>query len=86
MNDWQLLIRKGRCFFLYSAKKRARAINAVNALACSGAQPLKNKAGDLVLAANGEIYNHMELRKEFVGKYEFLTGSDCEVCIPLYEK
>jgi len=52
----------------------------------SGAQPLKNKQGDLVLAANGEIYNHMELRKGMFSKYEFQTLSDCEVILPLYEK
>ena len=52
----------------------------------SGAQPLKNKAGDLVLAVNGEIYNHVELRKGPLKEYEFLTHSDCEVVIPLYDK
>lgn len=52
----------------------------------SGAQPLKNKQGDIVLAANGEIYNHQELRRGLFSKYEFMTGSDCEVIIPLYDK
>ena len=51
----------------------------------SGQQPLFSKNKRFVLAANGEIYNHMELRKEFP-EYEFLTKSDCEVILALYEK
>lgn len=52
----------------------------------SGKQPLFSKDGKLVLAANGEIYNHRELRKQFDGKYEFLTESDCEVILALYKE
>lgn len=52
----------------------------------SGKQPLFSKDGRYILTANGEIYNHLELRKEFKGEYEFLTKSDCEVIIPLYIK
>ena len=52
----------------------------------SGKQPLISDDGKLILAANGEIYNHKSLRKEFEGKYNFLTGSDCEVILPLYKK
>ncbi|MDA9773485.1 asparagine synthase B [Saprospiraceae bacterium] len=52
----------------------------------SGGQPLYNKARSIVLAANGEIYNHKELRGELESTYEFQTGSDCEVIIALYEK
>jgi len=51
----------------------------------SGKQPLFSKDKKLVLAVNGEIYNHLELRKEFP-EYEFLTKSDCEVILPLYKK
>jgi len=50
----------------------------------SGKQPLYSKDGKLVLAVNGEIYNHQEIRKQFEGKYEFLTKSDCEVILALY--
>ncbi len=50
----------------------------------SGKQPLKSPDGHLVLAVNGEIYNHREIRKSFAGRYDFLTGSDCEVILPLY--
>lgn len=51
----------------------------------SGKQPLFSKDGNLVLAVNGEIYNHLELRKEFP-EYDFLTQSDCEVILALYQK
>ena len=52
----------------------------------SGKQPLYSKDGKLVLAVNGEIYNHQEIRKQFEGKYEFLTKSDCEVILALYQE
>ncbi|MBQ0052444.1 MAG: asparagine synthase B [Treponema sp.] len=52
----------------------------------SGKQPLVSDDGKIILAANGEIYNHMDIRKEFEGKYAFQTGSDCEAIIPLYKK
>lgn len=52
----------------------------------AGKQPLYSKDGKLVLAVNGEIYNHQEIRKSFEGKYEFLTKSDCEVILALYRE
>ncbi|WP_289644423.1 asparagine synthase B [Maribacter aestuarii] len=52
----------------------------------SGKQPLVSPDGKLVLAANGEIYNHRELRKQFEGKYNFKTESDCEVILALYQE
>lgn len=52
----------------------------------SGKQPLFSQDGTIVLAANGEIYNHLELRKQFEGKYEFKTESDCEVILALYKE
>ncbi|WP_313113366.1 asparagine synthase B [Aequorivita sediminis] len=51
----------------------------------SGKQPLYSSDGNLVLAANGEIYNHTELRKQLNG-YDFQTKSDCEVILPLYKE
>lgn len=50
----------------------------------SGAQPLRSPDGSLVLAVNGEIYNHRALRGEFEQGYAFQTHSDCEVILPLY--
>jgi len=52
----------------------------------SGKQPLFSADGKLVLAANGEIYNHRELRKQFKGTYDFQTQSDCEIILALYQK
>jgi len=52
----------------------------------SGKQPLFSEDKKLILAANGEIYNHRELRKQFDGKYNFQTQSDCEVIIALYKE
>jgi len=52
----------------------------------SGKQPLLSPDGKLILAANGEIYNHRELRKQFDGKYQFRTESDCEVILALYRE
>ncbi len=52
----------------------------------SGGQPLYSNDGELVLAVNGEIYNHIELKKELKQPYEFQTQSDCEVILPLYQE
>ena len=52
----------------------------------SGKQPLFSPDKNLVLAANGEIYNHMELREQFEGTYDFQTKSDCEVILALYKE
>lgn len=52
----------------------------------SGGQPLFSKDKKLVLAVNGEIYNHLDLRKELEEEYEFQTKSDCEVILALYRK
>ena len=51
----------------------------------SGKQPLFSEDGKLVLAANGEIYNHRELRSKFPD-YPFQTESDCEVILALYQE
>ena len=52
----------------------------------SGKQPLYSEDNNFVLAANGEIYNHLELRKQFEGTYNFQTKSDCEVILALYKE
>ena len=52
----------------------------------SGKQPLLSKDKNLVLAANGEIYNHLELRQQFEDYYQFQTKSDCEVILALYKQ
>ncbi|GET29223.1 asparagine synthase B [Prolixibacter sp. SD074] len=52
----------------------------------SGGQPLYSKDGNLVLAVNGEIYNHQGIRDRYEDSYDFLTKSDCEVILPLYRE
>ncbi|MDX2444277.1 MAG: asparagine synthase B [Bacteroidales bacterium] len=52
----------------------------------SGRQPLYSKDGNLILAVNGEIYNHVELRNDLKEEYEFLTKSDCEIILALYRE
>ena len=51
----------------------------------SGSQPLYSPDGTCVLAVNGEIYNHLEIRERYAGKYDFQTKSDCEVILALYK-
>ena len=50
----------------------------------SGRQPLFSTDRKQILAVNGEIYNHQDSRRQYQGKYEFQTGSDCEVILALY--
>lgn len=50
----------------------------------SGGQPLYSPDRKQVLAVNGEIYNHRDIRAKYAEKYNFQTGSDCEVILALY--
>lgn len=50
----------------------------------SGKQPLYSKDENVVLAVNGEIYNHKEIRERYP-QYDFQTQSDCEVILALYK-
>lgn len=52
----------------------------------SGGQPLYSKDKKLILGVNGEIYNHHEIREITKDKYEYQTGSDCEVILALYQE
>ena len=52
----------------------------------SGAQPLTSEDGNLILTVNGEIYNHLEIRKQLKEDYHFRTKSDCEVILALYSE
>lgn len=52
----------------------------------SGGQPLKSPDGKHILAVNGEIYNHLDIRKRYQDRYQFQTGSDCEVILALYQE
>ena len=50
----------------------------------SGGQPLYSPDRKQILAVNGEIYNHRDIRARYAGRYDFQTGSDCEVILALY--
>ena len=52
----------------------------------SGRQPLFSPDGKQVLAVNGEIYNHKDIRRQYKDRYAFQTGSDCEVILALYRQ
>ena len=52
----------------------------------SGRQPLFSPDKKQVLAVNGEIYNHQDIRSRFAGHYQYQTGSDCEVILSLYRE
>jgi asparagine synthase (glutamine-hydrolysing) len=52
----------------------------------SGKQPIYSDDKKVILAANGEIYNHNYIRETIASNYNYLTGSDCEVIIALYKE
>jgi len=76
--DWSGLFQ---CEGNFLAQQRLAVVSPL-----SGDQPLYNEDRTVVVVANGEIYNHKKIRKQFAGKHAFTTGSDCEVIIPLYEE
>lgn len=70
---------------IYSGSKAILAHERLSIVGInSGKQPLYSKDQKLVLAVNGEIYNHKEIRNKYP-EYEFQTNSDCEVILALYK-
>ena len=51
----------------------------------SGKQPILSNNEEIILAVNGEIYNHKLIRSDNKFQYKYKTESDCEVIIPLYD-
>ncbi|XP_059310043.1 asparagine synthetase [glutamine-hydrolyzing] 2-like [Lycium ferocissimum] len=75
--DWSGLHTHDDC---YLAHQRLAIVDPT-----SGDQPLYNEDKTIIVAVNGEIYNHMELREK-LKSHQFRTGSDCEVIAHLYEE
>ncbi len=76
--DWSGIYSSGRAIL---AHERLAIVDMLH-----GAQPLKSADGEHVLAVNGEIYNHRELRDSLAAPYDFRTDSDCEVILALYRE
>lgn len=73
------------CSGIFSCSKAILAHERLSIVdPASGKQPLVSKDGQLILAVNGEIYNHRDIRKKYEQTFDFLTQSDCEVILALY--
>ncbi len=72
---------------IYSSDKAILAHERLSIVGLnSGAQPLYSPNKKHILAVNGEIYNHKEIRAKYADKFEFQTDSDCEVILALYQE
>ncbi|MBQ3636539.1 MAG: asparagine synthase B, partial [Bacteroidales bacterium] len=76
--DWSGVYSSERCVL---AHERLAIVDPL-----SGGQPLYSTDRKQVLAVNGEIYNHQQIRERMAGQYTFQTGSDCEVILALYKE
>lgn len=55
---------------------------AIMGLSENGMQPFSLNGSHVV--CNGEIYGFEKIKKELSKKYEFVSGSDCEILLPMY--
>ncbi|MBN2651048.1 MAG: asparagine synthase B [Spirochaetales bacterium] len=76
--DWSGIYQDEKCVI---AHERLSIVDVE-----TGAQPLYDKKNGNVLAVNGEIYNHVELRKSLKSEHLWQTRSDCEVLLYLYDE
>ena len=53
-------------------------------LSHNGMQPFS--LGESLVICNGEIYNFRTHKEELKAKYDFHSGSDCEILLPLYKE
>jgi asparagine synthase (glutamine-hydrolysing) len=60
---------------------------AIIDLSAAGRQPLGNETGEVFIVFNGAIYNHVELRRDLVGRgHVFASATDSEVIVHAYEE
>ena len=76
--DWSGVYSSEKCVL---AHERLAIVDPL-----SGGQPLYSTDRKQVLAVNGEIYNHQQIRQQMADTYAFKTGSDCEVILALYKE
>lgn len=76
--DWSGVYSSEKCVL---AHERLAIVDPL-----SGGQPLYSTDRKQVLAVNGEIYNHQQIRQQMADTYAFQTGSDCEVILALYKE
>ena len=57
---------------------------AIMGLTPEGMQPFR--LGDSYVVCNGEIYGYEKIKAELAKKYEFKSGSDCEILLPMYRE
>ena len=76
--DWSGVYSSEKCVL---AHERLAIVDPL-----SGGQPLYSTDRKQVLAVNGEIYNHQQIRQRMADTYAFKTGSDCEVILALYKE
>ncbi|MBR6082824.1 MAG: asparagine synthase B [Salinivirgaceae bacterium] len=76
--DWSGVYSSEKCVL---AHERLAIVDPL-----SGGQPLYSTDHKQVLAVNGEIYNHQQIRQQMADTYAFQTGSDCEVILALYKE
>ena len=56
---------------------------AIQDLSINGNQPFSSNCGRYIIVFNGEIYNHLELRKLYLSTFDFKSSSDTETLIEL---
>lgn len=59
---------------------------AIMDLSHDGDQPFCSKELGIDLVCNGEIYNHRQIKTDYLDRYQFQSQSDCEVLIPLFHE
>ena len=52
----------------------------------NGRQPIFNEDESRLVVVNGEIYNHLDLRRRLQDRHRFRTDSDSEVALHLFEE